>query len=545
MKKAGILAAALLALLFLGGCKQEKEEVKSFTAFMAVPGQKMPSDNRIMNKIAEKIGAKAEIDWLESQAPQERIQAMIERGEYPDFIDGSDATGMLIEADALIPLDAYIDDYPNLKNYLSEEEWKNLRREDGHIYVIPQFGIINGDSMVVQHSDEAFWIQKRVLKWAGYPEIKTLDQYFDLIDAYLKAYPRSENGEKNIGFEILCDDWRYFCLENPPQFLAGYPNDGCAVVNPDTLQASIYDDLPEAKQYYKRLCEEYEKGVIDPETFTLSYEQYLEKLASGRVLGIVDQGWQFRGAEYILQEKGMIDRTYVPLGLTISEDVSGKYQSAPAINTGNGVGISVSCEDVRGALQFLNDLLDPEIQILRYWGEEGVDYEVSEDGRFYRTQEQRSRAADAKWSLENLCSYSYFPHMDGMLEDDINAAAPAQQPGEYHATLSETDKEVLDAYGYQKWTDFLEAPQENAPWFPLYSVLESWSTDTPYGKAKADMDRVKKEWLPKVIMAGTEQFEQVWAEYQETYQREVDVEAYERELTAEVKRRVAAAEGGE
>ena len=542
MRKAGALAAVALMALLVSGCAGGSEEIKTFTAFMAVPGKVTPSDNRIMNKIAERIGARAEVRWLEAQTAQERIQVMIESEEYPDFIDGSDATGMLLEAGALIALDPYLEDYPNLKAYLSPEEWDRLRKEDGHIYFIPQFGIVQEKSMITGHSDEAFWIQKRVLKWAGYPEIRTLDEYFDLIGAYLKANPESEDGQKNLGFEILCDDWRYFCLENPPQFLAGYPNDGCAVVNVDTLEASIYDDMPEAKQYYKRLCREYEAGVIDPETFTMSYEEYLEKIASGCVLGMVDQGWQFVDAEYVLRENGMDERTYVPLGLTISEDVSGAYQSKPAINSGNGVGISVSCEDVEGALQFLNDLLAPEIEILRSWGEEGVDYQVDEDGVFYRTEEQRSQASDAQWQLENRCSYSYFPHKEGMLRDGINAAAPDQQPGEYYATLSETDREVLDAYGYEKWTDFLGEPKENTPWFPLYSAIESWGQDTPYGQAKEGMDRVKKEWLPQVIMAGEKQFEQVWEQYQEAYRAEVDVEAYERELTEEVRRRVEAAE---
>ena len=31
------------------------------------------------------------------------------------------------------------------------------------------------------HNGEAFWIQTRVLKWAGYPKITTIEQYFDLI----------------------------------------------------------------------------------------------------------------------------------------------------------------------------------------------------------------------------------------------------------------------------------------------------------------------------------------------------------------------------
>lgn len=57
-------------------------------------------------------------------------------GEYPDFILGEK---VLLDADALIPIDEYWDDYPNIRNYLSEEQWERFRQEDGHIYWIPQF----------------------------------------------------------------------------------------------------------------------------------------------------------------------------------------------------------------------------------------------------------------------------------------------------------------------------------------------------------------------------------------------------------------------
>ena len=52
--------------------------------------------------------------------------------------------------------------------------------------------------MSAVHSDEAFWIQTRVLKWAEYPEIKTMDQYFDLIERYNEANPTMEDGTDNI-----------------------------------------------------------------------------------------------------------------------------------------------------------------------------------------------------------------------------------------------------------------------------------------------------------------------------------------------------------
>ena len=40
-------------------------------------------------------------------------------------------------------------------------------------------------------------------EWAGYPEIKTLDQYFDLLESYADANPTMANGTKNIPYTTL------------------------------------------------------------------------------------------------------------------------------------------------------------------------------------------------------------------------------------------------------------------------------------------------------------------------------------------------------
>ena len=551
-KLLSFLSVLIVALVLVAGCQSDEtsdksengdDGIKEFTAFIAVPGTELPDDNRMLNKIAEKIGAKADVKWLTGQTAKERIGVMIAGGEYPDFVDASDGTPEMVEAGAFVPLDDYIDDYPNIKNLFTEQEWNLIRSAHGKIYYIPQFGVVKGEYMRTQHNGEAFWIQKRVLKWAGYPEITTLDEYFDLIEAYLEANPESEDGQKNIGFAIITDDWRYFALENPPQFLAGYPNDGKAIVDPETLEAKVYDTIPEAKIYFKKLNEMYNKGIIDPETFTMNYDQYLAKISSGRVLGMVDQYWQFSDAENSLRSQGMDDRTYVPLDLVIDPNVTPQYLDKPHVNPARGLGITVSCEDVEGALQFLNDLLDPEVMIMRYWGEEGVDYEVDENGRFYRTEEQRANHRDTNWVTQNKADYNYFPTYEGLIEGTQNAVHPSEQPEEFWDSLTDIDREVLEAYGYEKWTDFLTPVEENKPWYPIYSAVDSWTADTPEGIAAVKMDEVKKQWLPKVIMAPTNEFEREWEEYMTVYHNEVDIEAYEKALTEEVRRRVEAALG--
>lgn len=541
------MAGALcLAMVFLGtACQFYRygggQEVRKFTAFMAVPGENHMEDTRLKLKIAELTGASAQVEFLSGQTPEEKIEAMIQAGEYPDFINGADASSKLIEAGAFVPLEDYLEDYPDLYRYLTPRQWESLRKEDGHIYYIPPFGVIQGRNTQTMFSGESFWIQKRVLEWAGFPQIKTLDEYFELIASYLEANPQSD-GEPNIGFEILCDDWRYFCLENPAMFLAGYPNEGCAIVNPKTQQAAVYDTIPEAKQYYRKLCQMYSQGVVDPETFTLSYSQYIDKISAGNVLGFVDQYWQMMDAQITLYAYGREDRTYVPLAITANEGIEGKYNcTEPNLNIGAGLGISVDCKDVEGALQFLNDLLSPELMILRYWGEEGVDYEVDENGLFYRTWTQRKNWGNGDYLKENSCDYTYFPAYEGMLADNINASRPAEQPGEYYEKLSEYDKKILDAYGFQTWKEFLGEEYEGSPWFPLYSCVADWPADSDYGQAKAEMERLKRLWLPKVIMSSEEEFEQNWADYMQEYEVNVDVEAYISQLNQEIRKRVEAA----
>ena len=80
------------------------------------------------------------------------------------MIDGGDGMKQLYDAGALVALDDYIDKYPNIKEFLTDEEWDKLRQDDGHIYWINQFGNIYGEEKATTHSDEAFWIQNESVK---------------------------------------------------------------------------------------------------------------------------------------------------------------------------------------------------------------------------------------------------------------------------------------------------------------------------------------------------------------------------------------------
>lgn len=517
-------------------------EIIDFTCFVAMPGAEINDGNEIQEIIAEKTGVRVKETWLTGQTDAEAVGTIIAGGEYPDFINGGEAMKQLYDAGALIAWDEYIEKYPNLKEMYSDAEWDKFRMDDGKIYWANVFQNRYGEDKTTTHNDEAFWIQTRVLEWAGYPEIKTLDQYFDLLTSYNEANPTMEDGTTNIPYTMLCEDWRYFCIENAPQFLDGYPNDGSVIVDVDNMKIVDYNTTETAVKYFRKLNEQYNAGNIDPEFATQTYDEYIAKLSTGRVLGMCDQWWDFAyTVNDVFKQQGLDQKgcNYVPLGLTIEEGMENQWHSyGDTINQSSGIAVTTSCEDVEAAFKFLSDCLDQEIHDLRFWGVEGVDYEVDENGLYYRTDEQRMNASNTDYKASHLCSYSYFPQWLGTSKDGKNAMTPGEQPSEFMNGLSEDLVNCFNAYGVTTYVDMLgSAKVETGNWYPMYSFSNAMTTETPGGVAWTKMGEVKHEWLPKVVMASD--FDSAWDQYMTAYEG-ANPQAFLDEMQAELERRAAA-----
>lgn len=496
-------------------------EVTDFTMFITMPGSEINSDNEIAKMIADKWGVNVKETWLTGQTAAEATGTLIASGEYPDFID-SDDMAQLVDAGALVPLDDYIDQYPEFRDtWFTPEEWEKFRQPDGHIYWINPFGNTMGESTATTHNDEAFWIQVRVLEWAGYPDIQTMDDYFKVIEDYMAANPTMEDGTQNIGYTILCEDWRYFCLENAGQFLAGHPNDGSVLVDSETLTIGDYNTSEDTKKYLQKLNEEYGKGFVDPESFTQTYDEYIAKLSTGRVLGMVDQWWDFAyTVNDVFKQQGLDAKgcNYVPLGLTTEAGMENRWHTYDdTVNQASGIAITTDCKDPDKAFKFIVDCaMDQELHDLRFWGVKDVDYQVDENGLFYRTDDQRMKWADTSYQASHRCQYSYFPQWGGTSRDGKNANKPEEQTSEFQLDMAQPLKDCLAAYGADNYVDMIGSVVEtNGPWFPMYSYSNNFTTETPGGVAWAKMGEIKHEYLPKVIMASD--FDAAWEEYMGVY----------------------------
>ncbi len=491
-----------------GGADSGPLTIRVYNSMAATQPSK---DHKIYKLIEKELGVKFEFEFLVGEA-KEKAGIMIAGGDYPDLLGlAGEQSGLqeYIDAEALIPLEDYIDKYPNLKKHYGPIYNQIKDPASGHVYVMPNYGVTSGTYYQNESYGPAFWIQAAVLKEFGYPKIETLDEWFDVIQQYMKKYPEI-NGQKTIGFEILTDPSKDWPLRNAPAQLSGHPNDGGVVV--DNNVAQIYAHLDISKRYFKKLNEMYNAGVVDPECFTNNFDTYISKISSGRVLGLYDQRWNFQmGYNSIIDQK-MYERQYVPVPVTFDKDIQDWYLTYPSINVNSGYAISTSCKDPDRIMKALDTLLEEKWQKILQWGIEGEDYMVDENGMFYRTQEQRDNSKRDEWKLANWAEslLQFCPKLEGSYSDG-NATSPGSQPGEYFDSLDEVAKEVLSAYNVKTQGLLFGIPPENPVYFPCYTI------SIPVGTDEQVTDQKLKDYafsnLPKIISSKPSEFEGLWKKY--------------------------------
>lgn len=520
---------------------EKKLEPITFTMFVASPGEAPPKDNKIIKKIQEITGVTIDFEFLVGDMEQ-KVGIMIASQDYPDFIGAGQARGRFLNAHAFAALDDYLPNYPNLwKHYEPYLDRLRSVSSDKKIYILDIWGreywLNDGQDQFYygEYNGPAFWIQKDVLAWDGYTNPTKLDDFFDLLERYYKAHPTID-GQPTLPFEVHSQDWRSFCLKNAPQHLIGGRNEGDVVVNPETLEVEIYQNKWYAKEYYKKLNEAFKKGLIHPETFTRNYDEYLKVISQGRVLAMFDQQWNFQDGENVLIAEKKYERTYVPIGVSFDGTPMpyNRYKSDGIIG-GNGMGISIKCKDIERALQFMDTLLDEEVHRLMYWGIEGEDYYVDENGRYRRTQEQRDHFADPQWRLANSGAVlgDQFPKLEGRYSNG-NACGAGNQPEEKLEGLSDYDKEFFKHYGFYSKSDFL--PMGKDPGYPeVWSIFSTMEEDNPVKAIFDQITDIQNRNLPNVIMA--DDFEAAWEEYVKKYE-EIDYHFLEDEIEKEIRARL-------
>lgn len=468
-------------------------------------------DNPVAKAITEATGVTLDVSYpVASQGDaKEDVALMIANDEYPDMIYAKGSATDLYQAGALIDMTDLIEKYgPNIKKmYGAEMEKLKWSQDDPRIYQLSYAGV-NQKTLTTGGSCQIQWA---ALKENDYKYPKTLDEYEKMIKSYLAAHPKTEDGLDMIGITMSASDWHWMItLGNPAGLIADASPDNGQWIIDDEYNVHYKHVTDEEKEYFKWLCRMYNEGILDPNFATQTDDDYIAKVASGRVVAITDAEWHYSQCEATLVADGKVDQTYVGLPVTLREDQVEKALLYQGTTVGWGIGITKSCEDPVRAIKFLDYLCSDEGQILYHWGIEGENYFLDDDGQPYRTDEEVAKAQSDPDYAKNtgIDNYTGFPiYGTGSYSEDGFPYTPTTKESVI-ANYNTAEKEGCEAMGFEMLTDMFAQPEE----FDLlpYSALWAYQQPQELAEKQTILDEIAWPGLVKCVTGTEDEFDGNW-----------------------------------
>ena len=486
-------------------------EVVELTFFNADGNQEDPWTDPVAQAITEKTGVKLKTTYpIGGNDQSEAVALMIAEQKYPDLIFAKGSTNNLIEADALIDMSDLIEEYgPNIKK-LYGDEFGKLRQsaDDPAIYQLSAYAV-GGEKYKDCGSAQIQW---DVIKANDYKIPETLDEFETMIKEYIASSPKTEDGLDRIGITLSTADWHWMItLGNPAGAIAdGAPDNGQWIVD-ENNQAMYKFRSEKEREYFRWLCRMYNEGILDPEFATQTHEDYIAKIASGRVVALFDKDWDYQNGEKVLKADGKLGATYCGLPLTMDKDTKSPVLMYQGLTTGTGIAITSSCADPVKAIQYIDFLCSDEGQVLTHWGVEDVNYFIDESGHRFRTDEEIEASQNDKDYQKNtgvgFHNYPFPSYGDGITDptgSTYTTTSKSSVIGEYN----EEERAAVEKWGVELLVDVF--PQADEFEVPPYPPLWALAKPTEFDEIGNQLDEVAWSKLIECVIGSEADFDDTY-----------------------------------
>ena len=486
-------------------------EVVELTFFNADGNQEDPWTDPVAQAITEKTGVKLKTTYpIGGNDQSEAVALMIAEQKYPDLIFAKGSANNLIEADALIDMSDLIEEYgPNIKK-LYGDEFGKLRQsaDDPAIYQLSAYAV-GGEKYKDCGSAQIQW---DVIKANDYKIPETLDEFETMIKEYIASSPKTEDGLDRIGITLSTADWHWMItLGNPAGAIAdGAPDNGQWIVD-ENNQAMYKFRSEKEREYFRWLCRMYNEGILDPEFATQTHEDYIAKIASGRVVALFDKDWDYQDGEKVLKADGKLGATYCGLPLTMDKDTKSPVLMYQGLTTGTGIAITSSCADPVKAIQYIDFLCSDEWQVLTHWGVEDVNYFIDESGHRFRTDEEIEASQNDKDYQKNtgvgFHNYPFPSYGDGITDptgSTYTTTSKSSVIGEYN----EEERAAVEKWGVELLVDVF--PQADEFEVPPYPPLWALAKPTEFDEIGNQLDEVAWSKLIECVIGSEADFDDTY-----------------------------------
>lgn len=475
----------------------------------------------------------------------ELLATKLASNDLDDIMDFGSPTGnpeilnnlnKAVEAGMILPLNDLVNTYAeNLSTDPRLTVRNEYRREfmytDGDYYSVGGWGGFGLDQL----PGSANWVRWDLYKEMGYPDIKTDDEFLDMLKEMMDLYPETPGGERVYALGGAFADPQGmgdgFVNRDYPM-TKGYESiEGNYAVYLNHATREVEALLLEEDSVFWNGVEFYYKAnqmsLIDPGAVTMSNSEYDEKIKKGAYLAALN-GWQVMNKEAVLGALGMEDAGYMPINLL--DDVESFPIYWESVTGGNEFVITKNCKYPEKAIEFLDWCMSEEGSRIITQGAEGIAW-VEENGvptvTEQYTEDNNGGTVDmaeayGKWKYAGI---NAFQHID----QDSNGyyIQPEQIPNvDQYSTVK---KDALEFYGADSFTDYFtqytsRAGEKvaNIMWSTYTGAIGSKPDDIKqkygqindymykavfkliYAKNDAEYEALKAEAMDKVVELGIE-----------------------------------------
>jgi putative aldouronate transport system substrate-binding protein len=427
-----------------------------------------------------------------------------------------------LAAKALVPLDDLISQYgPNLQqHYGTMIDRLKFSTQYPNIY-----GFGTGSSTTASYEPGNYWqicfmVQEGALKAQGYPTIKTPTDFENVLKTDLANNPTTPDGLKKVGLDLVTSDgWRYgMSLVQPAFDTAGLPGGsiGRIYLDPTTNQLVFGTIQPVFQTYMQWLNKLYNEGLIDPQSFTQTYDDYIAEMSSGQCVGCIDGYWEMYQADVALKTGKYPSESYMefpvltdPSSMTWCEDQPGNPLGE------GGISVSSSCKNPAKIVNFMDFMVSEPGQILRWWGVEGTDYTVDANNQRVQSTADATAYNSNMIGFEQTSGVQLYTNDGGeWLDNPYGWTTSNGQDLIVTSNLSsaytQDDIDCMTAYGVKNYCEYFPDPskQGNQPYGSISALPSGLTDDTKADNTNLGNDEL--QYYTNMITCTPDQFSTQW-----------------------------------
>ncbi|MHA2857071.1 sugar ABC transporter substrate-binding protein [Paenibacillus lautus] len=348
----------------------------------------------------------------------EKLNLMLASGDYPEVITGlsDEQAAKWIAQGKAVELSQYVDKAaPNIKSQLGDL-YKTFLNSKGELYALPSYwGIlpIPGASAHIRYD---WW------KEMGSPDFSTPEEYYQVLKKMQEAHPKNSKGEKTYALSGYSPMYTTVVptLAGMWGLKAGYKiaEDG---TNTHWVNTS------EGLEFTKFMNQIYRDGMLDPDSFINTFDDWKAKFSAERIMGHIGSWWVSWNAGHEVWQKANKDWTDEQRFI----QVKAKAASAASANLTalNGRGsyrtiITDKAKNPEDIMKWFNfSITDLGTRIIG-WGVPNIEQSVwtYKDGKIEWVDAMKKRIIDGTYDFKNsdLVGQGVFTLVEGIgtMKDD-------------------------------------------------------------------------------------------------------------------------------